>query len=90
VTDPGQRARRERFAKNIDRLRRRAGLSLDELAQRSEIGPSELAAILGGDIEAQFDTIYLLAGALRVDPADLFEGVTWVPGPGGGHYEVEE
>jgi transcriptional regulator with XRE-family HTH domain len=88
--DPGSGARRARFAKTIERMRRDAGLSLDELAERSEIPAPELMAILGGDIEARVDTIYLLAGALGIDPAELFEGVAWVPGPkGGGHYEVD-
>jgi transcriptional regulator with XRE-family HTH domain len=53
-------------------LRRRAGLSLEELADRSEIERGELDAILDGTVEARFDTISRLAGALRVDPGDLF------------------
>jgi transcriptional regulator with XRE-family HTH domain len=91
VTDSRAAARRARFAKTVDRMRRRAGISEDELAERSQIGRAELAEILGGEIEARVDTIYLLAGALKVDPGDLLEGVTWVPGPrGGGRYEVED
>jgi transcriptional regulator with XRE-family HTH domain len=79
MADSGQGARRAQFAKTVDRLRRRAGLSVEELAERSEIDRAELDAILDGEVEARVDTIYLLAGALRADPGDLFDGVTWVP-----------
>jgi transcriptional regulator with XRE-family HTH domain len=85
--DEGQRRRRARFASNVERLRRRAGISLDDLAGRSQVDREELDALLRGDLEARVDTIYLLAGALEVDPEGLFDGVTWVPGEG---YRVDD
>jgi transcriptional regulator with XRE-family HTH domain len=87
MADEGQRSRRSRFASNVERLRRRAGLSLDEVAARAQIDREELDALLRGEAEARVDTIYLLAGALEVEPGAFFDGVTWVPGEG---YRVED
>jgi transcriptional regulator with XRE-family HTH domain len=87
MADDGQRRRRSRFAINVERLRRRAGLSPDEVAERAQIDREELDVLLRGDAEARVDTIYLLAGALEVEPGALFEGVTWVPGEG---YRVDD
>ena len=33
-----------------------------------------------GERVARADTIAKLAGALRIDPGDLFEGIVWEPG----------
>ena len=87
MADEGQRRRRSRFASNVERLRRRAGLSLDEVAERAQIDREELDVLLRGDAEARVDTIYLLAGALEVEPGALFEGVVWLPGEG---YRVDD
>jgi transcriptional regulator with XRE-family HTH domain len=83
---------RERFAANIERLRRRDGLSVEGLAARSQIDPHELRRILRGDEEADYGTIVLLAGALGVEPGELFEGIAWIrPGrDGGGGFKVDE
>ncbi len=81
----------ERFGANVETLRRQAGLSLDALAERSQLDPADLTAILNGDSEASTNTIYLLAGALGVDPADLLHGMTWSPpADGGSGYEVDD
>ncbi len=74
---------RERFAANIERLRRREGLSVEELARRSEVDAGELGEILRADREAGYGTIAALAGALGVQAGELFEGISWTP-PGEG------
>lgn len=85
------REARERFAANIERLRRRDGLSVEDLAARSQIDPDVLRRILRADQEADYGTIALLAGALGVEPGTLFEGIVWIPpGPDGeGRFEID-
>jgi transcriptional regulator with XRE-family HTH domain len=73
------REAREHFAANIERLRRRDGLSVAALAARSAVDARELREILRGDREAAYGTIAALAGALGVEPGELFEGIRWTP-----------
>jgi transcriptional regulator with XRE-family HTH domain len=86
------REARERFAANIERLRRRDGLSIEGLAARSGMDGDELTEILSAEREAGYGAIAALAGALAVEPAELFEGIRWTPGEEGrpGGLEVEE
>jgi transcriptional regulator with XRE-family HTH domain len=80
-----------RFGANVEEQRRRRGLSVDSLAERSQLGQDELAGILSGEVEARAEAVYLLAGALGVDPGDLFSGMNWVPpADGGSGYVVDE
>lgn len=66
-------------------------MSLDELAERSQLDRDAIVRILRCEAEAHLDTIYLLAGALGVEPGTLFEGIAWIPDEeGGGEYVVEE
>jgi transcriptional regulator with XRE-family HTH domain len=73
------REARQRFAANIERLRRRDGLSVEELAQRADVDARELEEILRADREASYGTIAALAGALGVEVGELFEGIRWIP-----------
>ena len=86
------REARGRFAANIERLRRREGLSVETLADLSRIDGSELREILRADREADYTTIARLAEALGVEPGELFEGIAWIPPgeDGGGRFEVDE
>jgi transcriptional regulator with XRE-family HTH domain len=78
---------RARFAANVERLRHREGISVAELVRRSELDQETVEELLLGEAEPRLDTIYLIAGALGVDPANLFDGVAWIPdGRGGGEY----
>ena len=86
------REARERFAANVERLRRREGLSSVSLAERAGIDVRQLEAILRADEEADYGTIARLSGALGVGPADLLEGIRWIP-PGEderGRYAIDE
>jgi transcriptional regulator with XRE-family HTH domain len=86
------REARERFAANIERLRRRDGLSEEALAEQSGIDGPVLEAILRADEEASYGTIAQIAGALGVGAAELLEGIRWLP-PGEGHpgrYAIDE
>jgi transcriptional regulator with XRE-family HTH domain len=73
----------------IERLRRERGYSLDRLAARSMIPRDELDRILAGEVEPDLSDIYLLAGALCVDPGLFFGGFRWTsPADGGSGYEI--
>lgn len=91
MTD-NEREARTRFAANIERLRQRNGLSMEELSLRSMTDKREIQEILCGDREADYGTISLLAGALEVEPGELFRGIAWIPpGKSGcGRYAIEE
>ena len=70
---------RERFAANIERLRRGDGSSVEELAARADLDARELEEILSADREAAYGTIAAIAGALGVEVGELFEGISWTP-----------
>jgi transcriptional regulator with XRE-family HTH domain len=81
----------KRFGANVDDSRRRLGLSIEQLAERSKLDRDDLVKILNGEDEARASTVHRLAGALGVDPGDLFGGMRWVsPADGGTGYEIEE
>jgi transcriptional regulator with XRE-family HTH domain len=85
------REARERFAANVELLRRGAGLSEDELAGRSGVDSAELRRILSGELEVGGGAISSIAGALGVEAGTLFRGIAWIPPTEGrpGRYEVD-
>jgi transcriptional regulator with XRE-family HTH domain len=86
-----ERDARERFVANVENLCRRNGLSVEELAKRSQVDRGELTKILRREGEADASVISMVAGALGVDPGALFQGVSWVPpAKGGTGYVIED
>jgi transcriptional regulator with XRE-family HTH domain len=76
----------EQFGANLRRLRRRAGLSQEETAARASLHRTAVGQLERAERVARADTIAKLAGALAVDPGELFEEIVWEPGeirPGG-------
>jgi hypothetical protein len=81
----------ERIAANLARVMRRRRVSLPWLAERSLLGRDRVEAVLAGAGEPRIDEIFLLAGALEVEPAVLLEGIAWVPdGRGSGVYRIRD
>jgi transcriptional regulator with XRE-family HTH domain len=81
-TDP-----RRHLAAKVSRLQRQSGLSTETLAVRARLDLEELEGVLRGEAPIALDVIFLLAGALEVEPGELLAGLTWVPdGEGGGEY----
>jgi transcriptional regulator with XRE-family HTH domain len=90
MTDRNREAQ-ERFGANVEGLRQRRGMSVEALAELCQLDQKEIGELLSGETEASANTVYLLAGALGVDPADLFQGMTWVPpADGGSGYVIED
>jgi transcriptional regulator with XRE-family HTH domain len=70
---------------------RRIGLSTRDLAIRATIEVARLDLILGAEAEVSLAEIFLLAGALRMQPEALLAHVEWVPDrAGGGRFRITE
>jgi transcriptional regulator with XRE-family HTH domain len=85
----------ERFAANLKRERRGAGLSQEQLAERAGIHRTEASQLERALRLPRLDTIVKLSGALSVDPTVLLAGMSWEPGeaPSGrfvGRYAVDD
>lgn len=63
---------RTRFGRLVKAHRLRLGLTQDALAERANISTDMISKIEGGNTGARFGVITQLAGALAVDPAELF------------------
>ncbi len=70
----------KQFGDNLRRLRGRADLSQEETAVLSSLHRTEISHLERGLRVARVDTVAKLAGALEVDPGELFEGIAWQPG----------
>jgi transcriptional regulator with XRE-family HTH domain len=70
-----------RFGENLRRIRRREGLSQEQLAARASLHRTEIGLLEHGERVCRADTLIRLAGAMAVAPAELLDGIDWVPGP---------
>ncbi|MBA3865410.1 MAG: helix-turn-helix transcriptional regulator [Solirubrobacterales bacterium] len=70
-----------RFGENLRRVRRREGLSQEQLAARSSLQRTEIGRLDNGERVCRIDTLIRLAGAMAVPPGELLGGIDWVPGP---------
>jgi transcriptional regulator with XRE-family HTH domain len=68
------------FGQNLRRIRRRAGLSQDELAVRASLHRTEIGMLENGKRLARIDTLIQLSGAMAIDPNELIAGISWTPG----------
>jgi transcriptional regulator with XRE-family HTH domain len=71
----------ERFGDNLRRVRRREGLSQEELAARASLHRTEIGKLENTERVPRIDTLIQLAGAMAVAPGELLDGIFWVPGP---------
>ncbi|HWC48156.1 MAG TPA: helix-turn-helix transcriptional regulator [Solirubrobacterales bacterium] len=76
----------ERFSANLVWLRRQAGLTQQELADRVGMNRTVLSALERGLRVPRLDTILKLAAGLEVGNCDLIAGMWWEPG----HHEHHE
>lgn len=68
-----------RFAKNLIRCRKRAGISQEELGARAAVHRTDIGKFEGGKRLPRIDTLVKLAGALATSPNDLLDGIEWKP-----------
>jgi transcriptional regulator with XRE-family HTH domain len=71
----------ERFGDNLRRIRRREGLSQEELAVRASLHRTEIGKLENTERVPRIDTLIQLAGAMAVPAGELLDGIYWVPGP---------
>jgi transcriptional regulator with XRE-family HTH domain len=71
----------ERFGENLRRVRRREGLSQEQLAVRAGVHRTEVGLLERSGRTCRVDTLLRLAGAMAVRPEDLLDGIVWVPAP---------
>jgi transcriptional regulator with XRE-family HTH domain len=65
------------FGRNLLLVRRRIGLSQDELASLASLHRTEIGLLEHGRRLARIDTLVKLGGGLGVGPAVLLEGIIW-------------
>jgi transcriptional regulator with XRE-family HTH domain len=67
------------FGKNLARIRKRAGVSQEELGFLASLHRTEIGMLERGVRLPRVDTLLKLAGALEVEPGELLEGLGWMP-----------
>ena len=66
-------------------------MSQEELGALASLHRTEIGMLEHGTRLARVDTLMKLAGALSVSPAELLEGIHWVPGPSAeGRFSISE
>jgi transcriptional regulator with XRE-family HTH domain len=68
------------FGSNLANVRRRAGLSQEEVGVRASLHRTEISLLERGERLPRVDTLVKVAGALEISPCDLLEGIAWEPG----------
>lgn len=71
----------DRFGRNLRRVRRREGLSQEELAVRASLHRTEIGLLENGKRVPRIDTLVRLADSMVVPPGELLDGIYWVPVP---------
>ena len=69
-----------KFGENVRRIRKRAGLSLEEVGVRATLHRTEVGMVERGERLPRIDTAIKLASALEVDIEELIPGIAWRPG----------
>jgi transcriptional regulator with XRE-family HTH domain len=70
----------KQFGANLSRLRERAAITQEDLAFRASLHRTEIGLLERGGRIPRIDTLAKLAGALGVEPGELFLGISWEPG----------
>lgn len=81
-----------RFAQNLARCRKRAGLTQEEVAARAALGRDTVWKYERQVHVPILDALIRLGGALSVPPAELLDGIAYRPsfiGMGEGRYEID-
>lgn len=70
----------KQFGDNLALIRKRSGLSQEEVGWRASVHRTEVSQLERGLRVARVDTVAKLAGALEVEPGEFFEGIKWESG----------
>lgn len=69
----------ETLGKNLTRLRRRAGLSQEELGFRADIHRTDISKLERGGAAPGSETLFKISESLGVSASELFDGLSWDP-----------
>jgi transcriptional regulator with XRE-family HTH domain len=69
-----------RFAENLTRCRKDAGMSQEELGVGASLHRTEISQLERGLRVARIDTLVKLSGTLGISPCELLKGIEWSPG----------
>lgn len=69
-----------RFGQNLRRIRRRAGLSQEQLGVAAGLHRTEIGLLERGARVPRIDTLVKVAAALAIAPEELVAGIDWTPG----------
>jgi XRE family transcriptional regulator, regulator of sulfur utilization len=69
----------DRIGDNLRRIRRREGLTQEELAARAGLHRAAIGLLENGHRVPRADTLVKLAGAMEISPVELFDGIGWIP-----------
>jgi transcriptional regulator with XRE-family HTH domain len=67
------------FGKNLARIRKRAGISQEELGFLANLHRTEIGMLERGVRLPRVDTLLKLAGGLEIEPGELLDGMGWTP-----------
>jgi transcriptional regulator with XRE-family HTH domain len=67
------------FGKNLARIRKRAGVSQEELGFLANLHRTEVGMLERGVRLPRLDTLLKLSGALEVEMGELVDGLAWTP-----------
>lgn len=70
----------KQFGDNLARIRKRSGLSQEEVCWRASVHRTEISQLERGLRIPRIDTVAKLAAALEVEPGEFFKGIEWKPG----------
>lgn len=77
------------FGRNLARLRRRFGVSQEELGFLASLHRTEVGMLERGSRLPRLDTLLKLAGAHELEVGELFDGLGWTPSdPRVGNFRV--
>jgi HTH-type transcriptional regulator, cell division transcriptional repressor len=68
------------LARNLRLLRRRSGLTQEQLADRTGLHRIEIGYLEGSHRLPRLDTVVRICHALEVTPNDLLDGIDWNEG----------
>ena len=68
------------FGENLARVRKRQGMSQEELSVMASVHRTEISQLERGLRVARVDTLVKLKGSLGISAEELLAGLEWTPG----------
>jgi hypothetical protein len=82
-----------RVGRKVRSAQRSGGVSTEQIAADTGIDVERIEALIAGTAtdEPPSSELWPIAGSLKVEPGDLFDGIRWIhDGAGSDRYEIDE